>query len=130
MFLLIDTSERDTIELSVFDEQTKHDANVEASNRELLRVIDDVLIEKKIQKEDIAGIMVVVGEGSFTSTRLATTVANTFAYVRQIPVLAISKEQARDPQAFISELLGQPAGQYISATYSAPPSINIGKKKP
>lgn len=121
--MLIDTSERDVISLSVFDENKKQDIRIEKNNRELLRVIVDFLNTQKIKKEDVAGIMVAVGEGSFTSTRLATTVANTFAYVREIPLLPVSKAQAADPQMLISELQVQPAKQYISATYSAAPSI-------
>ncbi len=128
-YLLIDTSERDTIRLSFFDEATKQDVQREASNRDLLKVIDDFLTVNKVSKDTVAGIMTVVGEGGFTSTRLATTVANTFAYVQKIPVLAISKEQVSDPQALISALSKQPIGQYISATYSAPPNINMVKKK-
>ncbi len=122
---MVDTSERDVIVLSLFDEMTRQKVVNNVSNRDLLKCIDEFLITQKLKKEDVSGIMVVVGEGSFTSTRLATTVANTFAYVQNVPLLAISKEQAADPQALISELLKQPRGQYISATYSGVP--NIGK---
>ncbi len=129
MFLLIDTSERDIVRLSLLDEKVQHDAVLEVSNRELLKCIDTFLVEYDLTKNDVTGIMVVVGEGGFTSTRLATTVANTFAYVQHIPVLAISKDQASDPQALIPALLEQHSGQYISATYSASPSITVAKKK-
>ena len=101
----------------------RHDVEMEVSNRALLQAIDTCLTNHSYKKEDVNGMLVVVGEGSFTSTRLATTVANTFAYVLQIPVLAVSKEQAQNPQAMISFLADQPKGQYISATYSAPPHI-------
>jgi len=123
MYVLIDTSERELIALSLFDTDAKHDARVEASNRDIVHELSVFLRTHDCDIEDVQGILVVVGEGSFTSTRLATTVANTFAYVQQIPVLAISKEQSQDPQALIPILQSQPAGQYISATYSAPPHI-------
>ncbi len=126
MYLMVDTSERDVVVLSVFDEMTRQKVVKNVSNRDLLKCIDEFLNTQKLRKEDVSGIMVVVGEGSFTSTRLATTVVNTFAYVQDVPVLAISKEQAVDPQALIPELLKQLKGQYISATYSGVP--NIGKK--
>ena len=71
--------------------------------------------------------MVVVGAGSFTSTRIACVVANTFAYVKQIPLLAISVEQVDEVQELVPELLKQKKGNYISATYSGEP--NIGGKK-
>ena len=125
MYLMIDTSERDVIALSLFDKEQKKDVRVTASNRELLQTIDSVLTSENILPEAILGIMVVVGEGSFTSTRLATTLANTFGYVQHIPLLAISKKQAEDPQSMIPSLLEQSSDQYLSATYSGVP--NLGK---
>ena len=122
---MIDTSERYKIALALFDETVSNTVCLDANNRELLQCIDTFITKQEISKVEVQGIMVVVGEGSFTSTRLAVTVANTFAYVQQISVLAISKEQASDPQELISELLEQPKGQYISATYSALPSVNM-----
>ncbi|MFA6427063.1 MAG: hypothetical protein WCW16_01280 [Candidatus Magasanikbacteria bacterium] len=128
MFLLIDMSSRDAIHLALFDEQTRTDKTFEGRNRELLFCIDSLVhSQKPIANRKIDGIIVVVGTGSFTSTRIACVVANTFAYVKQIPLLAISVEQADKVQELIPELLKQAKGQYISATYSGEP--NLGKKK-
>lgn len=127
MYLLIDIAKKDLIRLSFFNKEKKIDFEEEGRNRELLNLIDIFLCQEKINKDGIEGIMVVVGEGGFTSTRLAVTVANTFGYVLNIPLLAISVEQAKDPQSLILELLEQPKGQYISAEYSGEP--NIGKVK-
>lgn len=144
MFLLINTSERDKIDLALFDEKIVEHKSYSGMNRELLECIDDVYKRlppmeggnkggvggkspKSIKSESIDGIMVVVGAGSFTSTRVACVVANTFGYVLQIPLLAISKEQSKDPQKLISKLLKQPNGQYISAMYSG--EANVGKKR-
>jgi tRNA A37 threonylcarbamoyladenosine modification protein TsaB len=125
MYLLLDLSTKDSIKLSLFNKQTKLDKAFLGMNRELLFSIDKFLKQQKIKKTEVEGIMVVVGEGSFTSTRLAVTVANTFAYILQIPLLAINKDQADKAQTLIPELLKQPKGQYLSATYSGEP--NIGK---
>ncbi len=119
MFLLINTSEKDKIDLAVFDDKTIEHKSYPGQNRELLTCVHDLLRDKRPD-----GIMAVVGAGSFTSTRVACVVANTFGYVLQIPLLAISKEQAQNPQKLISKLLEQPKGQYISATYSG--EANIG----
>ena len=121
MFLLINTSEKDKINLALFDDKTVEHRIYSGRNRELLACIHDLLKDERPH-----GIMVVVGAGSFTSTRVACVVANTFGYVLKVPPLAISKEQAKDPQKLISELLKQPRGQYISATYSG--EANIGKR--
>lgn len=126
MYLLINLSRKDTIHLALFDVESKIDKEYSGKNRELLFCIDRFLDSQNIDKESIEGIMVVVGEGGFTSTRLAVTVANTFGYVLQISLLAIKKDQADNVQKLIPELLKQPKGQYISATYSGEP--NIGGK--
>lgn len=122
MYILLDLSNRDSIHLALFDSQTIEHRTYPGRNRELLVCIHDLLKDERPR-----GIVVVVGAGSFTSTRVACVVANTFGYVLQIPLLAISKEQANDPQKLISKLLKQPKGVYISATYSG--DANIGNKK-
>ena len=126
MYLLVDLSEKDIIHLSLFDADKKNDIHVNGMNRDLLQSIDDYLHSEQVKKEDVSGIMVVVGAGGFTSTRIAAIVANTFAYVLNIPLLAIQKEDVQRTQTLISELLAQPIGQYISAAYSGEP--NIGRK--
>lgn len=151
MYVLIDMSVFDAIHLALFDESFRIDEVYEGRNRELLKCIDMFLVSAMVETspavtppssspstsptrrgdsrgfEDVRGIMVVVGAGSFTSTRIAVVVANTFAYVRQIPLLAIGEEQIDHAQDLIPELLKQKPGQYISATYSGEP--NIGKSK-
>ncbi|PLX26158.1 hypothetical protein C0581_05110 [Candidatus Parcubacteria bacterium] len=128
MFLLIDMSELDQIHLALFDSEKRFDKTFEGRNRELLASIDTLTKNHGAwSMEQLEGVMVVVGAGSFTSTRIACVVANTFAYAKQISLLAISVDQVDQVQDLIPELLKQPKGQYISATYSAEP--NIGKKK-
>ena len=122
MYLLIDTSEKDIIALTAFDKDFIEHKKYSGQNRELLACINDLIKEIKP-----AGIMVVVGVGGFTSTRIACVVANTFGYVLQIPLLAVTLEESKEPQKLIAKLLSQPVGQYISAIYSG--EANIGKKK-
>ncbi len=127
MYLCIDLSEKDTIHLSFFTTDTLEHKSYPGRNRELLACIDTALGEQGLNKDAIAGIMVVVGAGSFTNTRVAVTVANTWGYAQQIPLLAIQYEEKQNVQVLIQKLREQPVGQYISATYSGEP--NIGPKK-
>jgi tRNA A37 threonylcarbamoyladenosine modification protein TsaB len=120
-------SENANIHLALFDKDKILENNYLGQNRELLVNIDNFLQENNCAKEDIKGIMVVVGVGTFTSTRIACVVANTFAFVSNIPLLAIGVEDVQNIQNLLPKLLEQPKGQYISATYSGEP--NIGKAK-
>jgi tRNA A37 threonylcarbamoyladenosine modification protein TsaB len=73
--------------------------------------------------------MVVVGAGGFTSTRIATVVANAFGLALQIPLLAIKKTEVENVQKLIPKLLKQKSGHYISASYSGEPNITKAKDK-
>lgn len=123
-YLLFDLSEHDRIRLALFDETHVAEHCVDARNRDLLIVVDECLTKNKISAGDVGGIMAVVGAGGFTSTRIATTVGNVFAFVHGIPILALSSEDAAHPQRMIPALLAQLAGHYICASYSG--EANIG----
>lgn len=128
MFLLIDPSVKDQITLALFHTDVIEKKTYEVMNRAVLTCIDTFLTEKGLKPSAIQGIMVVVGVGGFSSTRIAVTVANTFAYSFQIPLLAITEEQAKDPQDLIPTLLQQEAGKYMAPEYSGEPNITQSKK--
>ncbi len=126
MFLLFDLSEKDLISLAWFSEESAERKEYEGQNRDLLFSVDSFLEEQGVEKGDVKGIAVVIGSGGFTSTRIATVVANTFAYVQNIPVLAVEKEED-DLKEVATRLKSQPVGQYVSAVYSAEPNITTPK---
>lgn len=133
MFLLIDTSEYQQINLALFDSTQIVYKRFAGQNRELLNCIDKLFKQKGIRSKEkgvskIEGIMVVVGTGSFTSTRIACVVANTFAYALHIPLLAIKQDDIPRIQGLIPKLLKQKPGHYLSATYSAEPNITKTSK--
>lgn len=123
MYLLVDLSAKDRIVLMLFDERTIRRHESLNRNRYLLQAIDSFFQQENFDKRNLEGMMVVVGEGGFTSTRIGAVVANTFGYVLGIPLLAITKEETSDPPKLISRLASQPVEQYISASYSAEPNI-------
>lgn len=127
MYLLIDPTDNKKISLTLFDEKDLETKEYEGRVKDLLVSIDAFFGEQNFDKEDLQGILVVVGEGSFTGTRIACVVANTFGYVLQIPLLAVLKKDFTKAQDLVSKISKQKSGVYISATYSGEP--NIGKKK-
>jgi tRNA threonylcarbamoyladenosine biosynthesis protein TsaB len=56
--------------------------------KELLKVIHQQLTAQKADWQDITGVAVFEGPGSFTGLRIGLTVANAIAYGLQIPVVA------------------------------------------
>lgn len=53
---------------------------------ELLPQIQELIGKNDTSLEDLKGIIVFTGEGSFTGLRIGTTVANTLAYSLNIPI--------------------------------------------
>ena len=123
MFLLINLSEKDLIHLALFDESVLKNFESAGRNRELLCCVNTFFVQENFAKENLRGIMAVVGKGSFTNTRISAVVANTFGFALNIPLLAIDADQIDKAQQLIPYLLQQKTGQYISAIYSAPPNI-------
>ena len=124
MYLLIDSSKKDKISFCFFDNNQVEWKQKQGKSKDFLRILDSFLSEKGLSKYDIQGIAVVTGKGRFTSTRITTVIANIFGYTQDLPLISISKRQAKDPKQLISKLSSQSRGQYISAKYSGKPNIN------
>lgn len=124
MYLCIDSTERNSHHLVFFQENFKKEFTDTSAT--LIQAVDNFLQSEHIQKEAIHGIAVVVGKGSFSSTRIATTSANTWHFAFKIPVIAIAPEQVSDLQSCIESFAKQDS-EYILPTYSGEP--NIGKKE-
>lgn len=92
------------------------------SSREgaLLEAIEQLLATTRQPLEAIEGIGVVVGKGSFTSTRVAVTVANTLALALHAKVVALTDGTV---EQFMDLLKISVPGQLVAATYSAPPRL-------
>lgn len=127
MFLLINTSTHNEIVLTRLNEETAEAKVFERPNRELLACVDEALVAWGVKPAELEGILVVIGAGGFTSTRIATTVANAFAYAYAVPVVGVTLEEidALTPAELIAKCCAA-GGKYVTATYSAPP--NIGGK--
>lgn len=52
--------------------------------------INECLIKANLTPDEIDQIMVVTGPGSFTGLRIGVTIAKTYAYLRKIPIIAVS----------------------------------------
>jgi len=72
MYLLIDPTDRKYNILTLFDEKKLFSADYDRNVSGLVEAVDKFLRNKKLKPENLKGIFVIVGEGSFTSTRVAT----------------------------------------------------------
>ncbi len=128
MYILINLSTKDILKLSLFDDKKYNEKSYLGQNRELLICIEKILKTNKTTLKTLTGLIVVVGHGGFTSTRIAVVTANTLAYTLKIPVIAINNPNPNFEELtiLIPKIKKQPIGCYISASYSG--EANIGKK--
>jgi tRNA A37 threonylcarbamoyltransferase TsaD len=74
----------------------------------------------------IQGIYVVTGPGSFTASRVSTTIANTLAFSQGVHVIAVQNPDHLPVHEL--ELPFDGGASYASPTYDRPPEITMSKK--
>ena len=91
----------------------------------LLTKIKELLDNNKIALNELQGIIVFTGEGSFTGLRIGTSTANGLAYGLDIPVVAgLGKEWIKQG---LENLKTANKGEYVIPNYSAEPNITKPK---
>lgn len=85
MKLFIDTSDRDNISVGIDGKMFETPARKEASQK-LLPFIVETLDKEKKTLEDVTEIEVALGPGSFTGLRVGVAIAQTLAWVLDIPL--------------------------------------------
>lgn len=92
MIILLDTS-TPVCRLRLVDENQSHDYEWDAGRelaKGLLAYLHDCLEAQDQTLEDISGIGVFKGPGSFTGLRIGLTVLNTLAEARGIPIVGVT----------------------------------------
>jgi len=97
-----------------------------AMSEELLSCIEQHLEWQHVTLQDLVGIIVFRGPGSFTSLRIGITTANALAYALQIPIIGTEVE-LEDPANFTA-LAKQAEPQIITPLYGSEPNITKPKK--
>lgn len=132
MFLFIDTTE-DKIILALFDkDKLVSQVTKKAYQRQaelLLITLDKLLKKDKIKLNQIEGILIVKGPGSFTGTRIGVSTANALAFALEIPILGIKKEDLSLPEVIGKYSKKIKDKKPILPIYSSPPNITKRKKR-
>lgn len=94
MILLLDTS-TPTCRLSFVDGSWRHDALWEAGRglaTGLLGFLEQELLRQNKTWQDVTGLVIHKGPGSFTGLRIGITVFNTIAYTNSLPIVGMTGE--------------------------------------
>ncbi|HLD61269.1 MAG TPA: hypothetical protein VJA27_04035 [Patescibacteria group bacterium] len=125
MYLCIDNSsdEQIVVRYKILDRWEERIVR-SGSRQRVLSAIEELLGGMQKQLGDVQAILVVVGKGRFTATRVATTVANTLAMALQIPVEAVLDSTNETLEKALVTI--PPVGRHVSAEYSG--EAHIGGK--
>jgi len=124
MYLCIDPAVRDCIRITVHFSQHFETHEYHGRNREILHALLSILEVYNLTMRDVSGIVVIIGEGGFSSTRVACVVANTLSFALGVRVMSIRREEYMLHRDHMDTLfIPITLGDYISAEYSGEPNI-------
>jgi hypothetical protein len=97
---------------------------------EHIKSVDTALKDWGVGVDDIESVLVVTGPGSFTASRVSTTVANAIAFVKQVPVYGVENPEKLSVADLVGQFDPETVGQIgvVDATYDRPPTITQPKK--
>ena len=111
-----------------------HEAHVTTPPEGFLVSLHTLLQEWRVKWPDLKRVVVVTGPGSFTSTRLIVSIANTIGFVKQIPVIGMAnperktlKALVKDKKRLVSWLDGKP-GVFAMVAYAEAPHVTKSRK--
>jgi len=87
--LSIDTANNKEIKVGLAIDGKEHGLQQSLDTRKaqvVLPLIEKLLQENKLSLQDITGITVNAGPGSFTGLRVGVTIANTLAFLLKVPI--------------------------------------------
>ncbi|MBT5808253.1 hypothetical protein HOI18_03185 [Candidatus Uhrbacteria bacterium] len=73
----------------IVDKKIVQSAKLTASPEEYLQSLSKQLAKWEVSLDDLEGIFVVSGPGSFTASRVSIVIANTIAFTKKIPMFAV-----------------------------------------
>ena len=127
MKLVLSAQDIKEITFGLMDERGLREERTVATQPEgYLAALKDTLDQWKISLSELTGMIVVTGPGSFTASRVSTTIANGLAFARGFCVVGIENPD-RLP---LTELLKQmPVEEttYVLPAYDRPPEITKSK---
>lgn len=99
----------------------------EVSPEQHLHTIDAFVSSQGVLVSELTGLIVVTGPGSFTASRVSTTIANTMAFAGSVPVVGV----ANPDRLSLSELAATISTQgqaYVEPSYDRPAHITQPRK--
>lgn len=127
MLLVVAAQDIAAITFGLVDgEHIKEEKTVETSPEGYLAAFEQVFKQWSVVSTDIETIIVVTGPGSFTASRVSTTLANGLGFAWNVPVIGVENPLFL-PLKNIDELAHKASMNYATPTYDRPPEITVSK---
>ncbi|MDD4607032.1 MAG: tRNA (adenosine(37)-N6)-threonylcarbamoyltransferase complex dimerization subunit type 1 TsaB [Patescibacteria group bacterium] len=131
MYLFIDTSQREYLILALLDEQrivsrVKILSQGKQSDK-ILFYLDKSLNQQKIKLQNLTGVIVVQGPGSFVGLRVGISLANALGYSLKIPVVGTLEKDLSKIVNNIKKLFKKKSSIIVLAKYGQ--DLKIKKTK-
>ena len=95
-----------------------------------LQTLNAFLEKNSVETSSIHRLLVVPGPGSFTASRVSVTIANTIAFVWNIPVVSLPNPQKLSLNDLIAQrsIKKEDEHPFTAPVYDRPPNITESKK--
>lgn len=107
----------------VVDSVLKKESTVSVSPEHYLASVNSHLQDWQVSVDDLDSVVVVTGPGSFTSSRLSTVIANTIAFAKNIPVIAVENPGHLPIEQLIHQVDFTKKTPFAIPTYNRPAHI-------
>lgn len=104
----------------------KAQTTIQTSPEGYLSALDRLLRGWSVARADIEGVIVVTGPGSFTASRVSTTIANGLGFSLDVPVVGIENPQYLPLNQLDLSAIESTVG-YVIPKYNRPPEITVAK---
>ena len=112
----------------VTDVGEAYEATIETQPEGYLQALDQTLKEWRIVPADLSEILVVTGPGSFTASRVSTTIGNGLAFAQGIPIRGIENVEHLPWQGLLLHVSTKQQ-THVLPSYDRPPEITKEKKR-
>jgi hypothetical protein len=129
MILFINTSEFDQVQFALVGDKLKSKLYSLPHNKpsETLKYLSRFLGKKKL--EGVEKIIVVSGPGSFSGIRVGISIVQAFAFAKQIPAFAVSKDHLPQDLREIAKIKKlRKITSSFDPDYGTEPNITMSKK--
>ena len=128
MILIIDVTSTDTLRLRLLEKSKLCAHQIYRGTRQnLLLRLDQFLSAASMELENLLGLALVEGAGSFAALRQATAVLNTIALIKGLPVAGFDcrlfKSETKLWQAIAKVFSSRPSQRFLRPIYSGQPNI-------